>query len=249
VLALSPHVSVVVLAARTRRAAGQPGPPARWREMRGRFGWLLVATLGAQALANLAAPAVRVLSSPREVEAAGNFLSALTIARIPLLLFAAVQAALLPRLVRAREAGDRREFGHQLRVVLLATAAVGLAGVAGVALLGPWVLRLLFGPQFGLPRGDLVLLALSAGVLMLGLALQSAVVALDDHRWSALSWVGGVLVLLVGFTVPLPVLLRVELALVVGALAVVALLGAAVLRHLSGAWVSSDSGTSGTPRG
>ena len=249
VLALSPHVSVVVLAGRFRRAAGRPGPPARWREMRGRFGWLLVATLGSQALANLAAPAVRVLSSPREVEAAGNFLSALTIARIPLLLFAAVQAALLPRLVRAREAGDPREFGHQLRVVLLATAAVGLAGVVGVALLGPWVLRLLFGPEFGLPRGDLVLLALSAGVLMLGLALQSAVVALDDHRWSALSWVGGVVVLLLGFTVPAPVLLRVELALVVGALAVVALLGAAVRRHLSGPWASSDSGTSGTARG
>ncbi|ROR92409.1 lipopolysaccharide biosynthesis protein [Nocardioides aurantiacus] len=238
VLALSPHVSVVALAGRLRRTTGTAGGPAHWHELRGRFGWLLVATLGSQALANLAAPAVRVLSSPREVEAAGNFLSALTIARIPLLLFAAVQAALLPRLVRAREAGDRREFGQQLRVVLAATAAVGLAGVLGVAVLGPWVLRLLFGPAFGLPRSDLVLLALSAGVLMLGLALQSAVVALDDHRGSALAWVAGVAVFLAVLVVPAPVLLRVELALVVGSVAVVALLGTAVRRHLADLAVS-----------
>lgn len=248
VLALSPHVSVLVLAGRLRRAVGEAGPPAHLRELRGRFGWLLVATLGSQALANLAAPAVRVLSSPREVEAAGNFLSALTIARIPLLLFAAVQAVLLPRLTRAREAGDRAEFGRQLRVVLAATAAVALAGVLGVALLGPGVLRLLFGPAFGLPRGDLVLLALSAGVLMLGLALQSAVVALDDHRWSGLGWLAGVLVFLALLVVPLPVLLRVEVALVVGSVAVVGLLGAVVVRHLSGSWGSSDPGTGGVER-
>lgn len=248
VLALSPHVSVLVLAGRLRRTTGERGGHAHASEVRGRFGWLLVATLGSQALANLAAPAVRVLSSPREVEAAGNFLSALTIARIPLLLFAAVQAALLPRLTRAREAADRAEFAHQLRVVLLATAAVGLAGVAGVAVLGPWVLRLLFGPAFGLPRGDLVLLALSAGVLMLGLALQSAVLALDDHRRTALGWAAGVLVFGLLLLVPLPVLLRVELAMVVGALAVVGLLGAGVRRHLSVSWGSADRGTGdGTP--
>lgn len=249
VLALSPHVSVLVLAGRLRRTTGERGGPAHWSEVRGRFGWLLVATLGSQALANLAAPAVRVLSSPREVEAAGNFLSALTIARIPLLLFAAVQAALLPRLTRAREAGDRAEFAHQLRVVLLATGAVGLAGVAGVAVLGPWVLRLLFGPAFGLPRGDLVLLALSAGVLMLGLALQSAVLALDDHRRTALGWAAGVLVFLLLLLVPLPVLLRVELAMVVGAVAVVGLLGSGVRRHLSVSWGSADLGTGDDARG
>ena len=81
-------------------------------------------------------------------------------------------------------------------------------------------------------RMRMTLLALSAAVLMLGLALQSAVVALDDHRGSALAWVAGVGVFLVLLVVPAPVLLRVELALVVGSVAVVALLGSAVRRHL-----------------
>lgn len=249
VLAISPHLSVLVLARHMRRATGAPGPPAHWAELRERFGWLLAATLASQALANLAAPVVRILSSPRQVEAAGNFLSALTVARIPLLLFAAVQAVLLPRLTRARHRGDRNDFLGQLRVVLWVTALTGAAGVLAVAVAGEPVLRLLFGEGFGLPRLDLVLLAASAALLMLGLALQAAVVALDDHRWSGLSWVAGLVVFLLALAVPLQVFLRVELALILGSVVVGVALGAGVRRRLSASWVSSDSGSKAAFRG
>lgn len=231
VLALAPYVPAVLLQPRCTARVGRPGPAAPVAELRGRFGWLLLASTGSQSLANLAAPAVRALAGPAQAAAAGNFLSALTIARVPLLLYAAVQAALVPRLARAREAADWDDFGRALRTVLLATGAVGLAGVAGIALLGPEVLGLLFGPDFGLPRGDLVLLACSAASLMLCQALHSTVVALDDHRWTGLSWAAGVAGLLAFLLVPLPAILRVELALLVGSGVVIAALWVRVARR------------------
>jgi len=193
------------------------------------IGWLITATLASQALANLAAPAVRLMSSPDQQEAAGSFLSGLTIARIPLLLYAAVQAVLLPRLVRARHEGDAEGFARQLGAVLGATLAIGVLGVVGVAVAGPWALGLLFGPEFDLPRIDLVLLAVSAGLLMLALALHSAAVALDGHHWVALAWVLGVVAFLVALALPGSVYLRAELALLVGATCVVLLLGVRIV--------------------
>jgi O-antigen/teichoic acid export membrane protein len=233
VLAVSPWVStVIVWPVFASKLAGATSP-ASYAELRDRLGWLLCATLASQGLANLAAPAVRLMSSDAQQAAAGNFLSGLTIARIPLLLFAAVQAVLLPGLARSHDQGDAHAFRTQLRTVMVATAVIGVGGVVGVGLIGPPVVRLLFGPGFDLPRRDLVLLAASAALLMLALALQSGVIAMDDHRWSGISWVGGVVVFLVGLALPGSVFLRAELALVLGSVVVVGLLGGRVLRDPS----------------
>lgn len=232
-LAAAPFISLLVT---LPLLAGlvQPGPPARYADVTANLGWLLGAALAAQALANLGTVAVSALALPGQQAAAGHFMAGLTLTRAPLLLFAAIQAVLLPALVRLLAAGDREAFLHQLRRVLIVTGGVGAAGVAGSWLLGPQVLGLLFGAGFDLPRADLTLLAASTALYMVALVFQPAVIALSDHRGNAIGWTLGVVAFLLTLLAPVDVFLRVELALIVGAAVSVAALGASLGLGLRG---------------
>jgi O-antigen/teichoic acid export membrane protein len=230
-LAAAPLLSVVAVVRPFARVSLVPGTRASWRELSRNLGWLLGASLAAQALANLATVAVKLLADPGQTAAAGHFLAGFTIARLPLLVFAAVQAVLLPSLTRTLAKGAHGRFHRQLHRVLWLTAGLGVSGVIGALVLGPEVLRLLFGPEFDLARVDLAALALGTAVYMLALVLQPAVIALDRHRANALAWVIGLAVFLVALVLPLGVFVRVELALALGSLTVVTLLALPVLRH------------------
>ncbi|HEX2027531.1 MAG TPA: hypothetical protein VHF25_05975, partial [Nitriliruptorales bacterium] len=79
-----------------RRPLTRPGPASDWRDLSTAFGWLLAAQLLAQFLVN--GPQIVVVALAREVEKgeAGRFIAGVILARVPLFLFAAIQAALLP---------------------------------------------------------------------------------------------------------------------------------------------------------
>lgn len=222
-LAAAPFVSLLVTLPLLADLM-EPGPPARYADVSANLGWLLGAALAAQALANLGTVAVSTLALPGQQAAAGHFMAGLTLTRAPLLLFAAIQAVLLPALVRLLAQGDRAAFLHQLRRILLVTSVVGVGGIAGSWLLGPQALGLLFGAGFDLPRADLTLLATSTAIYMVALVFQPAVIALSDHRGNAIGWSLGVAAFLAMLLAPLDVFLRVELALVVGAAVSVAAL-------------------------
>lgn len=232
-LAAAPLLSVLVVARSFVRLSRVPGPRASWRELSSNLGWLLGASLAAQALANLATVAVKVLSDPSQAAAAGHFLAGFTVARLPLLVFAAVQAVLLPGLARALAQGAPGRFHRQLRLVLLVTAGLGSAGVAGAVALGPEVLGLLFGPEFDIARRDIAALSLATAIYMMALVLQPAVIALDLHRTNALAWMSGLAVFLGFLVVPMETFVRVEIALGIGSLTVTLLLAVPVLRHLA----------------
>ena len=106
-LAFSPLLAVAVVAT---RGAGitDDGPPAPLREVTTALGQLVAAAVLAQLLVNGPLIAVRLLAEDAERAAAGRFLAGLVVARIPLFLFAAVQAALLPRLAGAGHRGPDR---------------------------------------------------------------------------------------------------------------------------------------------
>jgi O-antigen/teichoic acid export membrane protein len=82
--------------------------------------------------------------------------------RIPLFFFGAVQATFLPALARVSALGDRPGFLRQTQLVLTGVSGAGATFVLGLAGIGPWVLQLLYGPQFESGRGVLVLLGLGA---------------------------------------------------------------------------------------
>ncbi|GAA3227804.1 hypothetical protein [Actinocorallia longicatena] len=209
-LALAPLLALL-LTLPGLRGAVPAGPPAPWSELSENLGWLLLGCLCAQGVANAAMVALKLLS-PHD-DTAGQFLAAFVIARVPLFLFQGVQAVLLPGLSAALATGDRTAFRAKLRGVLAATAAVGGAGVLGAALLGPWLLRLLFGPEFTLGRVHLVVLAAATALYMVAQVFQSALVSLGRHRDNALSWLAALGVFVLACALPLPPLARVELAL------------------------------------
>jgi O-antigen/teichoic acid export membrane protein len=97
--------------------------------------------------------------------------------------------------------------------------------IAGAFVLGPAVLRLVFGPNFSLSSRDLALLAASCTALMAAQALAQGLIARSDYRGVVVGWLAGVATfVLVVLLVP-ALLLRVELGLLVGGMAAAAVLG------------------------
>jgi len=214
---VAPLVAVTLAMARERGFV-LPGPDAGWGELSKALVVLLAASVLSFTLVNAGPMAVDLLGSESEQAEAGRFLNGLIIARVPLFLFQAVQAALLPKLSALAGAGQFREFRTGLRSLVAVTVAIGAAATAGAFAIGPEVVTLLFGSAFELDHRTLGLLALSCAAYMLGVALAQAVIALGGHRLVAASWGVGV----AGFVIVTAVssddlFLRVELGLVAGA--------------------------------
>lgn len=135
-----------------------------------------------------------IVVTPRLAEDAATaaaFASAFVLARIPLFLFAPVQAMLLPSLTRAAAVGDHAGVRAKLRLILLAVAAVGLPAVLASFVVGPWAVRVLFGAEVRLAGTVVGLLGVSTVGLMVAQVLQPGLVALGRHKLVTLSWLCG----------------------------------------------------------
>ena len=196
-VALSPLVAVAVVGYRGQLRT-QPGPPAAWNEVTQNLGWLLLGTLFAAALLNAGPVAANLLSgnSPEEKEAIVAFGYGVLLARIPLFLFQAVQAALLPRLSRLAARGEFDEFRSGLRRLMQLVILVGVVGTGGAFLIGPFVIERVYDAE--LSGRTLAMLALSSAIYMAGLATAQAVIALRGHALVALGWGAGVAAFLIG---------------------------------------------------
>lgn len=196
---------------------------------------LVLASITSQALANAGPVAAQLLKGPGEEAAAANLVNALTVARIPLFLFAAVQAVFLPRLARYVAHDERGGYVGALRTATLLTAVIGALGVAAAALVGPQVVQLLFGHDFAIGRGDIVLLGASAALFMNTQVLVQGLLARSRDLAAAASWSVGLLALVAALAIPLELTPRVALALTIGSAA--ALVAAAVaLRQTLHRW-------------
>jgi O-antigen/teichoic acid export membrane protein len=190
------------------------------------LGSLLLASLATQFMFNGGTVIVQLLAKPSEQRAAGTFLNGRVLAFVPLFLFQAVTAALLPRLaaLHSRSAGD--EFRRTLVRLLLFVAVLGVVATAGAFVLGPAVLHLVFGPAFLLTRVDLALLAASCTALMAAQALGQSLIAAARYRGVVAGWFSGVVVFFAVVAAVRPLLLRVELGLLCGGVAAAVALGA-----------------------
>ena len=94
-----------------------------------------------------------------------DFIVGFFIARIPILLFQAVQAALLPKLAGLAGAGRIDDFRSGLRKLVLIVIGVGVLGIIGGVTVGPTVGKILFGDKFNLEWVDLGLLVRGQRVL------------------------------------------------------------------------------------
>jgi O-antigen/teichoic acid export membrane protein len=234
-----PALFGVALSRRGQRNILTPGPEASWNEITPNLGWLLVGSVFAAALLNAGPIAASLLKTSDAQNALVSQLSTgVIIARVPLFLFQAVQAALLPKLARLAARGALDDFIKGFRKLLALVLAVSVVAVIGAFVLGPFVVRVFFDSE--LSRRTLTLLALSSSLYMIALALAQAVIALRGHAKVAVGWVVGMAAFVAVAAVPNDdLLLRVETALVAGSLGALVVF-AVVLRAMIRTGVEPD---------
>lgn len=212
-------VVAVLCTLRRLPKADRPGPEAPWKELTGALGWLVLGSLLSQVLVNVGPVAVKVLAGPGDEAAAGQLLAGLVLARLPLFLFAAVQAALLPGLAALLAAGQIRQFVSGIRRLLLILVLLSVAMTVVLASAGPEAMRLMFGSEFHLGRVDLVVLSAATGLFMSTNVLSNGLLALQRFGLAAAAWAVGVVVLAAVLLAPLSLFAKVEYSFLGGALA------------------------------
>ena len=183
---------------------------------------LVVAALGAQLLANGAPPILSLIDRDTPTVLAG-VVGALALTRLPLLFASAIQAPLLPPMVRLVRSGDTSGLWKLVKRLLAGFGALGLVAFAGGWYLGALVLRTYLGDDYGARPISMALLT-SAGVALLAVvAVQAAIIAVEGHGILAASWGLGITIFLVVTAVPADGLILAPVSI---ALATTATLGA-----------------------
>lgn len=234
-------VCAVLISLRRQHGMVTEGPDAPWSELSGALGALLVGSVLAMVLVNGGPIAMQILAGEDQKELVSQFFTAVIIARIPLFLFQAVQAALLPKLSALASAGKFDEFQLGFRKLVAVVASVGAVAVVAAFAIGPWAIRLLYGPEFNLGHRTVGLLAAGSVLFMLAQAMAQAVIALGGHTRMALCWLAAVATFVIVTAAGQDLYLRVEMGLLVGC--AVACLGmAALVRQLVRSGASVHTG-------
>lgn len=178
---------------------------------------LVVAMLGMQGLLN-SGPVVAglVAGTPALAATAGHLLAALTLARLPVFVTQAAQAVYVAPVAGMvhRGEGDRaRRLVTRLAVLVVGTAV--LTVVVGT-LLGPPLVPVLFGPEYQVGRGDVVLVVLGVAAYLVASVANDLAVALGRHRRTGPAWAAGVAAAVVVALLVPDLAARVTLPLLVG---------------------------------
>jgi O-antigen/teichoic acid export membrane protein len=230
-LAIPPVLSSLI-ALRGQHGLLAPGPDAPYSELSSALGYLLLGSLLAQTLGYAAFLGATVLATSGERDAVADFIVGFFLARIPILLFQAVQAALLPKLAGLAGAGRHDEFIVGLRRLVAVVVGIGIIGVVAGFTLGPWAGGVLFGDKFTLGHQDLALLAAGSGAFILALTLAQALIALMGHARVALAWVIGIVGFVLVTAVGDDLFLRVELGFLAGSIAAALMMGTFLLQRI-----------------
>jgi O-antigen/teichoic acid export membrane protein len=230
VIAVSPLVGLAWV---WRRGAlvTDPGTPATWGEVTPNLGWLLGGSVFAAGLVNAGPICAKLLSEDGQEDLVADFSMGVLLARIPLFLFQAIQAALLPRLARHAARREIAEFRVGLRKLMVVVIAVGAVGTLGALVIGPLVLEQVL--EATLAGTTLAMLAIGSAVYMLALAMAQAVIALHGHALVALGWgVGMATFVVVTWLSSDDLFRRIELGLVASSVAAAIVFGISLRRQL-----------------
>jgi O-antigen/teichoic acid export membrane protein len=222
-----PPVIAVLIAMRGQHGLLPPGPDAEWNELSTHLTLLFLGSLAAQALSYWAAiGAILLAVGPVEHRLVADFIVGFFLARIPILLFQAVQAALLPKLAALAAEGRLADFRKGLRNLVFIVIGVGGLGILCGVTIGPAVGKILFGNKFHLDRQDLGLLFAGSAAFIFALTLAQALIALKGHGRALVAWAIGLAVAIVVTLTSSPDLfLRVELGFLAGCAAAAVVMG------------------------
>jgi len=210
----------------------EPGPHSAWSELSTALGLLLTGSVLAQVLAYLALIVVDV-TAPHAI--ARSFTNAFFVARIPVLMFMAVQAALLPKLARLAASEQHLDFRAALRRLMYAVVAVAILGTLVAATLGPFIGSKIFPDNFHISRTDLAMLAAGSGAYIIAQTLTQALIALKAYGRAAAGWIVGVAGYVVAqFVLDVHVTLEVSIAFFLGSAAGAAVMGVLLAQRMHG---------------
>ena len=189
----------------------------------GTFWPLLLASLATFLLLNLGPFVVQFLAGAAAA-AAGVYLNALTLSRVPIMLGPVLQARIVPSVTAILSRGElptlRRLMGKGLSGLIIG----GALFVAAFSIIGDKLIDLLFAGNTILDNLDLALLAIPTVLYLVAIALQSVLVALKETKKIARAWILGLSSYLVALLLPNAAILKVELAGVIAMSTVVFIL-------------------------
>jgi O-antigen/teichoic acid export membrane protein len=141
-------------------------------------------------------PLLVILIGSGGTKEAGIVFAATMLVRAPVYVFTGVAAALLPNFTLLVQAG-RRTLAEVFAKTTKILVAAGVVIVAGVAVLGPRTMDLLYGDGFGATQLDLVLLAGSVALYLVSATFLQALLAFERGAAGAAAWLtaGAVLIL------------------------------------------------------
>lgn len=229
--ALGTAVAAVATVAGVRAGAG--GPPVRLARLARGVALLAGASALTLLVANIA-PVVLTARLTGDPRVAASFVSLFVLARIPLFVFAPLQAFLLPALTAAAERGDVGRLRSRVRRAVVAVGGAGLLGAVGAALAGPWAARVFFDATVDLSALVAGLLGLSTALMMLAQVLQPALVALGRHHSATTAWLLGTAVFGALLFAPADPLTAAVAAQLAGPTVVLAVMALALRRPLTG---------------
>ena len=120
-----PPFLAVFIALRGNYHLTTEGPPADWGELTPNLGWLVAGSVAAAALVNAGPLAAKLLADDTQSAIVSEFSYAVLVARVPLFMFQAVQAALLPKLARLAAQGLYDDFRQGFRRLMQVVVVVG----------------------------------------------------------------------------------------------------------------------------
>ena len=204
---------IMLVASPTTRAAARlltPGNTATF--LRGTAHSITAA--GASAILVMGFPVLLKLTANQLGAQGGVIILAVTLTRAPLLVpLTAMQGNLIAHFVDERT--DR------LRALIAPAALIGGIGAVGVlaaGVVGPWLLRVAFGPQYDASGALLAWLTAAAVAIAMLTLTGAAAVAAALHRAYALGWVGATVASGLLLLLPLPLQTRTVVGLLCGPL-------------------------------
>jgi O-antigen/teichoic acid export membrane protein len=185
-----------------------------------------ITAAGASAILVMGFPVLLKATSNQLGAEGGVVILAVTLTRAPLLVpLTAMQGNLIAHFVDERT--------ERLRALIAPAALVGGIGALGVlaaGLVGPWLLRVGFGPDYHASGAMLAWLTAAAVAIAMLTLTGAATVAAAMHRTYALGWVGATVASALLLLLPLPLETRTVVALLCGPLVGIAVHLAALSR-------------------
>ena len=217
-------LTMVVASPTTRSAARLLTPGGTATFLRGAAHSITAA--GASAILVMGFPVLLKATSNQLGAEGGVVILAVTLTRAPLLVpLTAMQGNLIAHFVDERT--------ERLRALIAPAALVGGIGALGVlaaGLVGPWLLRAGFGPDYHASGALLAWLTAAAVAIAMLTLTGAATVAAAMHRTYALGWVGATVASALLLLLPLPLETRTVVALLCGPLVGIAVHLAALSR-------------------